>query len=143
MVAEGFWRIHSKSTEIHKCPLPEACVGGVNFTESDSYLLNAAGYCKDGYFGPMCGVCINDNEGPYDDYYFNPDAQTCDACLDLEDPVSIFINSPTLLSFTAIMVTVAIIILRFMFCTEAKDLDSKVRHHSSIFETESVTNCES
>jgi hypothetical protein len=77
-------------------------------------------------------VCINDNEGPLEDYYFNPDAQTCDACLDLEDPVSIFINSPTLLSFTAIMIAVTAIILKYMFCTEAKELDAKVRRSVGI-----------
>jgi len=47
-VDAGCWRIHSTSIEIHQCPLPEGCVGGINFTESTDTLLKAVGYCKDG-----------------------------------------------------------------------------------------------
>ena len=138
IVAKGFWRIHSMSTEIYPCPLPEACIGGENFTSSANYFYNAVGYCKAGYYGPMCGVCANDNTGPNDDYYFNPDTQTCDACFDLEDPFQVLIQSPTLIAFVCIMIVVAVLILRFIFCTNAADLDSKVIHYFCVFECKTI-----
>ena len=35
---------------ILECRLPDACVGGSNFTS------NGNGYCKEGYTGPLCDV---------------------------------------------------------------------------------------
>ena len=124
---KGFWRIHSTSTEIYPCPFRDACVGGVNFTASTDYLYNAVGYCKDGYYGPMCGVCANDDKGPNDDYYFSSDTQTCEACFELENPVAIYLNSPTLITSSVVLMTALIMTLKFMFCTDTAALDSKVR----------------
>lgn len=126
VVDEGFWRIHSTSTEIYRCPLPKACSGGENFTSSANYIFNGAGYCNDGYYGPLCGVCANDAAGPNIDYYFNPDTQTCDVCSELEDPAKIFSQSPTLITFTAILTVSFIFILKTVFCNDAAALDSKV-----------------
>jgi len=138
MVAAGYWRIHSTSTEIYPCPLPKACIGGENFTSSADYFYNAFGYCKDGYYGPMCGVCANDDTGPNDDYYFNPDTQTCDACFDLEDPIQVLLKSPTLIASVCIMIALVVLILKFTFCTDAAELDSKVRHKFLFFSESQV-----
>lgn len=74
----------------------------------------------------MCGVCVNDGSGPADDYYFNPDAQTCDACGDLENLSSLLVNSPTLLTFSAILIVVLIISMKYALYTDVRTLDTKV-----------------
>jgi hypothetical protein len=49
-IEENFWRIAADSPIILECRLPDACVGGSNFTS------NGDGYCKEGYTGPLCDV---------------------------------------------------------------------------------------
>ena len=137
MLDGGYWRIHSKSTEIYPCPLPDACIGGLNFSTDSNYLYNGAGYCKDGYYGPLCGVCANDASGPNDDYYFSPDTRTCKTCLDLEDPFEALINSPTLIASACIMLAVLYFLFRFLFCTNTAELDSKVKDLKSLIDEDS------
>ena len=63
-----FWRISEASTIVLPCkPLPNACVGGENFTDSGN------GYCAMGYQGPLCQICA-------DGYYYNPDEIACTSC---------------------------------------------------------------
>jgi len=49
----GFWRISNATAEVYGCPFGTAsCRGGGNFTDSGD------GYCKRGYTGPLCAVCV-------------------------------------------------------------------------------------
>ena len=53
-VEQGFWRIAPASQEFLPCPLGgaegKACVGGTTSTDK------GAGYCREGYEGPLCAV---------------------------------------------------------------------------------------
>jgi hypothetical protein len=42
---KGHWRSSRRSTQIHKCPNPEACIGGDE--------------CAEGYTGRLCGSCAS------------------------------------------------------------------------------------
>ena len=47
----GYWRISAESEVVLKCPLRDACTGGVIFENSGD------SYCAQGYTGPLCAVC--------------------------------------------------------------------------------------
>lgn len=79
ILAEGYWRVSTTSTDVRLCPLPDACAGGSGGASSSSrrQLLSAFsdGYCNSGYTGSLCAVC-DDKAG----YYHQPDTLSCIEC---------------------------------------------------------------
>jgi hypothetical protein len=68
LVKAGYWRITPITMEIRQCPLPEACLGGTNYSNL------GISYCNEGYMGPLCATCVVPG------FFYNPDFRTCDAC---------------------------------------------------------------
>jgi virulence-associated protein VapD len=48
---EGYWRISAISSLVYKCKKPNACLGGLYFSDDGD------GYCNVGYHGPLCDSC--------------------------------------------------------------------------------------
>jgi len=65
----GFWRISAESEVVLKCPLREACTGGVVFENSGD------SYCAQGFTGPLCAVC---DVG----YFYEASKSACLSCAD-------------------------------------------------------------
>ena len=52
-VAEGFWRMDNRSTNLRPCPIAEACSGGRALANG----VFANLFCAEGYTGALCGSC--------------------------------------------------------------------------------------
>jgi len=76
----GFFRASSNTTDVRRCPIPEACVGGDGTTPAPGNALAAANgteaavvnYCAPHHMGPYCALCE-------DGFYLDVD-QRCAAC---------------------------------------------------------------
>mmetsp|Transcript_10844 Transcript_10844/g.36820 ORF Transcript_10844/g.36820 Transcript_10844/m.36820 type:complete len:1652 (+) Transcript_10844:467-5422(+) len=76
----GFFRASSNTTDVRRCPIPEACVGGDGTTPAPGNALAAANgteaavvnYCAPHHMGPYCALC---EEG----FYLDADRR-CAAC---------------------------------------------------------------
>jgi len=87
MLKPGFWRASADTTDVRRCPIPEACVGGdgeaADATPARSSLVAsrrsgggaaaaAVNYCAPHHTGPYCALC---EEG----FYLDADRR-CAAC---------------------------------------------------------------
>jgi len=83
---KNYWRISSRSAIVHKCPLPEACKGGLDFFDGGD------SYCNTGYYGPMCTLCIRE------EFYLEPSSRTCIPCGDGGGIKQLFTPIPILMA---------------------------------------------
>ena len=63
LVHKGYWRSSAKSTQLHACPNPDACLYGGDCVEAsgghlaDQWRDKSGSCCAEGYKGRLCGVC--------------------------------------------------------------------------------------
>ena len=77
---EGYWRAHSNTTDVRRCPgsiLGSGCVGcGGDRCSAASFTG-----CRNGTGGPYCGLCASVDSGRV---YYDKDSMECKACRESE-----------------------------------------------------------
>jgi len=63
VVDDGYWRDSPNTAELYECDNPDLCQSSNKITNRKlSSTSESDQYCKEGYRGPQCKVCVNDRQ---------------------------------------------------------------------------------